>query len=63
MYMSVLPECMCVHHLHASCPRKSEEGVRSPGTGLIDGYELSCESGVEPGFSESAVSAAETLST
>lgn len=35
--MTVLPAYMCAHNVNALCPRKAEEGVRSPGTGLTDG--------------------------
>lgn len=30
MYMSVLPECVCVHHINACCLRKSEEKASDP---------------------------------
>lgn len=28
--MTVLPECMSVHHFCAWCPQRSEEGIGSP---------------------------------
>ena len=38
---SVLPLCRYVHHMNVSCcPRRSEEGIRSPGIGVTD--ELLC---------------------
>jgi hypothetical protein len=33
---------MSVHHLHAWCLQRPEEGVVSSGTGVIDGRELPC---------------------
>ena len=32
--------CMYVYHIHAWCLRRSDVGIRSPGTGVIDGCEL-----------------------
>lgn len=40
--LSVLPECMCVYHLYACCPRKSEKGIGSPGNGVTGGSEPPC---------------------
>lgn len=34
IYMSVLPAFMCVHHVPAQCPQKSEKGIRSPEAGM-----------------------------
>jgi hypothetical protein len=34
MYMSVLSACVSVHHMHAWCPQRPEEGIGSPGTGV-----------------------------
>lgn len=34
--------CVCVYYVHAWCPRRPEEGVRSPGTGVTGGCEPSC---------------------
>lgn len=42
--MSVLFMHMYVYHIWSSCPWSSEEGFRFSETGVIDGYELSCES-------------------
>ena len=36
MCMSVLLECMSVYHECAWYPRRSEEGIRSSGTGVTD---------------------------
>lgn len=38
----VLSPCMYVHHMHVSCLRYPAEDVGSPGTGVVDGCELSC---------------------
>lgn len=38
--MSLLPACMCVCHVCASCPRKPEEGVIFSGTGVTGICEL-----------------------
>jgi hypothetical protein len=35
--MGILPARMSVHHVNAWCPRRSEEGVRFPGTQVTDG--------------------------
>jgi hypothetical protein len=35
-------KCMCVHPMHAQCPKRPEEGVPSPGTGVANGCELAC---------------------
>lgn len=35
--MTVLPACISVYHMHAWCPQRSEEGIRSPGTEVMDG--------------------------
>lgn len=40
--MTVLPACISVYHMHAWCPQRSEEGIRSPGTGVPDNCELPC---------------------
>lgn len=37
MFMYILPACMLVYTMHASCLQRPEEGVRCPGTGIIDG--------------------------
>jgi hypothetical protein len=42
MGVDVLPACMSVHHVSAWCPGSSEEGIRSPGTGVIDGCGALC---------------------
>lgn len=39
MYMNVLPAHIYGHHVHAWCPQRSKEGVRSPGS---NGYEPPC---------------------
>jgi hypothetical protein len=36
MYMGVLAVYTFVHHFHAYCPWKSEEGVESSRTGIVD---------------------------
>lgn len=33
---------VCVYYVHAWCPRRPEEGVRSPGTGVTGGCEPPC---------------------
>jgi hypothetical protein len=38
----VLPVYMSVYYMHAWCLQRSGEGIRSPGTGVVDGYELLC---------------------
>ena len=40
--VSCLQVCVCVHRMHAWCPRKPEEDTIAPGTGAKDGYELPC---------------------
>jgi hypothetical protein len=37
-----LPVCMSVYHLHAWCPQKPGEGVRSSGSGGRDSCEQPC---------------------
>ena len=32
---------MSVNDMHAWCPKRPEEGIRSPGSGVIDGCEQS----------------------
>ena len=44
MWMSVLLVYMYVYHVCAWCPWKSEEGVRSPETGVMDSWEPPCQS-------------------
>lgn len=34
--------CVSVHHVHACCLWRPEDGVRSPGTGVRDGYGPLC---------------------
>lgn len=34
---------MNVHHVHAWCSQRWEEGIRPPGTGVTDGWEPTCE--------------------
>jgi hypothetical protein len=41
MGMSVLPTCMFMH-FYAWCPRRPEEGIIPPGTGVTSSYELLC---------------------
>jgi len=38
--MHVLPTCLYVHHTGTCYLQRSEEGIRSPGTGVTDVYEL-----------------------
>lgn len=33
---------MCLHHVHACCLWRPEDGVRSAGTGVRDGYGPLC---------------------
>ena len=40
--MSILPVCRSVCQMHAWYPRRPEEGVREPGTGLTGGCDLPC---------------------
>ena len=40
--MGVVSACMFVYHVSACCSQRQDEGVRSPGTGVIDGYEPPC---------------------
>jgi len=58
--MCICPEWfayMCAHHLSAWCPLRSEEGIGSPGTGVIGGREPSMwVLGTEPGSSARATS-------
>lgn len=42
MWTAILPLCMFVHHIHAWCPWKLEESVRSPGTNLTDSCGCPC---------------------
>ena len=37
-----LSACIYVHHVNACCLWRPEESIRSPGTGVKDGYELPC---------------------
>lgn len=39
--MSVFAVCMYVYHIHARCPQRSEEGIDSPGSGVMDGCKIS----------------------
>lgn len=39
---SFLPELISVYSVQALCSRRLEEDVRSPGTGVRDGWELEC---------------------
>jgi hypothetical protein len=34
--MIVLPVCIYVYHMHFWCVERSEEGIRSPRTGVMD---------------------------
>lgn len=43
MYLDILSAYMGMHHVHALCPWKSEEDVKSSGTGVLDGCDLPCE--------------------
>lgn len=44
MDMSVVTAHIYVHHMHAWCLQRSEEGVRTPGTGVRDGCKPPCGS-------------------
>lgn len=39
MCFCVLPACMYMYHVH-TFPMEAKEGVRSPGTGIVDHWEL-----------------------
>lgn len=39
LYVCVLPTCMTVHHMYAWCPWDPTVDIRSPVTGVLDGYE------------------------
>lgn len=41
IYLSVLPAAMYVHHRHAWCTWRSEKGIGSWRTGVVEGCELS----------------------
>lgn len=42
--MSVLPRCnVCMYIVCVQCLRRSEGGVRSPGTAVSEGCELPCK--------------------
>ena len=40
MFGGILHTCLCVHRVHAWCPRKPEEGLGSPGTEVTGGCGL-----------------------
>ena len=40
--MGVLPAWMSVHHMHAWCPSRPEEGIRCPGTEVTDCWKQPC---------------------
>ena len=40
MQTDVLPADMYMYYIYAWCPRKSEEGIGFPGTGVTDGCRL-----------------------
>ena len=40
MFMSVLPVCMSVNHIHPSSLGRPEEGTRPSGIGITDSCEL-----------------------
>lgn len=40
--VGILPVCISVHHMHALCPWRSEDGIESSGTGLTDGCDPPC---------------------
>lgn len=40
MCMRILPVCMYAYHFHILWFQRSEEGIRSPGTGMTIGCEL-----------------------
>jgi hypothetical protein len=51
--MGVLPVCMSVQYV-----KNPEEGIRSPGTGVSDSYEVPCGClGIKPGSYGRATSA------
>lgn len=59
--MSVLPTCMSAHHLCAWGPRRPKHPIRSPGTGVEEGYVSACGHW-EPNF-ERSVSAVNCRAT
>ena len=40
--INVLPACIYVYHMYAWYPWRSEESIRSLGTGVMNGCEPSC---------------------
>lgn len=40
--MNILPLRMSVHYMSVWCPRRPEEGIGSPGTGVTDDWESPC---------------------
>ena len=55
--MNIVPECMCVYHVHAWFLCRSEENTGSPGTVVIYGGVSMCVLGNDPGSSARAASA------
>ena len=49
--MSFQPACMSTYHVCAWCPRRSEEGIGSPGNGAINGSVTTWVLENIPGFS------------
>jgi hypothetical protein len=43
MHVNVLSEYVPVNFMNAQYTQRPEEGIRSPRTGVTDGYETLCE--------------------
>lgn len=51
MCMIALPECKDVYHVGTRCPWRSEEHIRSPATGIVDGFKpLECGPAIHLGL-------------
>lgn len=49
--MIALLECKNVHHVGTRCPWRSEEHIRSPATGVADGFKpLECGPAIQLGL-------------
>lgn len=60
----VLPTCMSAHHLCAWGPRRPKHPIRSPGTGIEEGYGHSMWAlGTQPGFFKMTVSSVNCRAT
>lgn len=50
-------ECMTVFHLCTCCLWRSEESIKTPGTGVTDVWAAIWTLEIDPGSSENAISA------